>query len=74
MFAPNEITGCILSALLTGSRGATATTVPVTVEHCREHLELLRGLGVRAALRCGAWSPNESYLSQFRSRFAQPGA
>jgi amino acid adenylation domain-containing protein len=71
VFAPNEITGCILSALLTNSCGAAATTAPVTVDSCREHLQLLQKLGVRAALRCGPWSPNEAYLSQFRSRFAQ---
>jgi amino acid adenylation domain-containing protein len=74
MFAANEITGCILSSLLTSSRGAPPTTGPVTVERCREHLQLLQALGVRAVLRCGGWSPNETYLSRFRSRYAQPGA
>jgi predicted amino acid dehydrogenase len=64
----NAITGCILSALLSNSHGATASVGPAGLEACREHWEVLARLGIGAApLRCGSWSVPEGNLASFRA-------
>jgi amino acid adenylation domain-containing protein len=61
------ITGCILSALLSKSHGATASVGPVGLEACREHWDVLARLGIGAApLRCGSWLVPETNLASFR--------
>jgi len=65
------ITGCILSALLSKSHGATASVGPVGLKACREHWDVLARLGIGAApLRCGSWLVPETNLASFRDSSA----
>jgi hypothetical protein len=70
----SAITGCIISALLSQTRGAPSTTGPVSIADCRDHWQALERLGIGAApLRCGPWSPGDTHLDRFRGRFGRNG-
>ena len=62
--ATTAITGCILSALLSGAHGITASIGPVSLDASREHWEALSRLGITAApSRCGPWLVPEAMLA-----------
>ncbi len=68
---PDEITGCILSALLSVVRpDLPAQLGPVGLEACRAHLHALRALGFGAAsLGTDAIAPTQVEIAAFRQRF-----
>ena len=67
----DEITGCILSALLSVVRpDLPAQLGPVGLEACRAHLHALRALGFGAAsLGTDAIAPTQVEIAAFRQRF-----
>jgi amino acid adenylation domain-containing protein len=68
---PSAITGCILSALLSHSHGATVSLGPVGLETCREHWDVLSRLDIGAApLRCGSWPIPAANLKSLRKALA----
>jgi len=69
--SPDEITGCILSALLSVLRPDLPPQLgPVGLEACRAHLQALRALGfAAAALGAEGFAPTPSEVAAFRQRF-----
>jgi hypothetical protein len=69
--AADEITGCILSALLSVARPDLPPQLgPVGLEACRAHLQALRSLGFgAAAIGAGLVAPTAAEIAAFRQRF-----
>jgi predicted amino acid dehydrogenase len=64
----HEITGCMLSALLSARHGFPATLGPASIADCRAHWQGLARLGVQAPnLSCGSWVPQPQHLARLRS-------
>ncbi len=68
---PREITGCILSSLLTATVASlTPTLGSVDGRTAAQHYRVLRDLGFEAGnLRCGAMVVPERLIEAFRNRF-----
>ncbi len=71
---PRELTGCILSSLLTDRHeGFSATVGLATLDDLRSHYQGLQRLGITAARpQCGTYFVPEDVVNRFRAKFASP--
>jgi hypothetical protein len=73
-FDPHNITGCVLSSLLSARREELPPTVGlVGPGECLDHHQALERLGFQSALHCEGYTPDEGDLAGFRRRFGHEG-
>src|SRR5262249_24068936 len=70
---PCQITGCVLSSLLSSQCAELPPTVGLVSPHaCLDHYRALERLGFRAAdLHCDEYAVNRESIREFRHRFGR---